>query len=77
MRTYYHSGNNSKAKGPGKYARWHCNLAALWGQTVTGSGHSHLEEAMGVLGVLVMSKAAFIRTEYAIGELWKDKRFGL
>ena len=44
---------------------------------MTGSGHSHLEEAMGVLGVPVMSKAAFIRTEHAIGELWKDKRFGL
>lgn len=64
---------SSKVKGPGKYARWQCNLAAVWGQMVTGSGHSHLEEGMSILGVPVMSKAAFIHTERVIGEWWKDK----
>ncbi len=58
---------------PGKYARWECNLAAVWGQMVTGSGHSHLEEAMGVLGVPVMTKSAFIKTERDIREWWKEK----
>ncbi len=60
-------------KGPGKHARWECNLAAVWGQMVTGSGHSHLEEAMGVLGVPVMSKATYIHTERDIGYWWKEK----
>ncbi len=40
---------------------------------MTGSGHSHLEEAMGVLGVPVMSKATFIHTERDIGDWWKEK----
>ncbi len=64
---------SSKVKGPCKHARWECNLAAVWGQMVTGSGHSHLEEAMSVLGVPVMSKATFIQTERSIGDWWKEK----
>jgi len=40
---------------------------------MTGSRHSHLEEAIGVLGVPVMSKASFIHTERNIGEWWKGK----
>ncbi len=62
-----------KVKGPSKYSRWECNLAAVWGQMTTGGGHSHLEESMGVFGIPVMTKAAFISTERAIGEWWKEK----
>ena len=62
-----------KVKAPSNYSRWECNLAAVWGQMVTGGGHSHLEESMGILGVPVMSKASFINTERKIGEWWKDK----
>lgn len=51
---------SSKVKGPSNYARWECNLAAVWGQMATGGGHSHLEETMGVLGVPVMTKSSFI-----------------
>ena len=29
-----------KVKGPRGYRRWECNLAAVWGQMVTGGGHS-------------------------------------
>ena len=36
----------------------------------TGSGHSHLEETMSMLGV---TKANFISTERDIGQSWKEK----
>ena len=62
-----------KVKGPSKYARWECNLEAVWGQMAIGGGHSHLEESMGVLGVPVMTKASFINTEREIGQWWKEK----
>ncbi len=39
------------------------------GQMVVGGGHSHLEEAMSVLGVPVMTKKSFINTERDIG-IW-------
>ena len=61
-----------KVKGPKQYRRWECNLAAVWGQMVTGGGHSHLEETMSVLGVPVMSKKSFINTERDIGGWWKQ-----
>ena len=62
-----------KVKGPRQYCRWECNLAAVWGQMVTGGGHSHLEESMSVLGVPVMTQASFISTERDIGWWWKEK----
>ncbi len=58
-------------KGPHGYNRWECNLAAVWGQMATGTGHSQLQETMGVFGVPVMTKASFISTEQDIGEYWK------
>ena len=61
-----------KVKGPKRYRRWECNLAAVWGQMVVGGGHSHLEEAMSVLGVPVMTKKSFINTERDIGCWWKE-----
>ena len=51
---------SSKVKGPSKYCRWECNLAAVWGQMATEGGHSHLEETMSILEVPVMTKASFI-----------------
>lgn len=56
---------SEKVKGP---KRWECNLAAVWGQMVTGGGHSKLQD---IVGVPVMSKASFIQTERDIGEWWK------
>lgn len=62
-----------KVKGPRQYQRWEYNLAAVWGQMVTGGGHSHLKETMSVLGVPVMTQASFINTERAVGNLWTEK----
>ena len=56
-----------KVKDPQMYCRWECNLAAVWGQMATGGGHSHLEETMSVLGVLVMTQASFIRVTLGSG----------
>ena len=64
---------SKKVKGPRGYSRWECNLAAVWGQMATGTGHSQLEETMGMMGIPVMSKASFIQTERDIGECWKEK----
>ena len=46
---------SQKVKGPKRYRRWECNLAAVWGQMSTGAGHSKLQETTGVIGVPVMS----------------------
>ena len=62
-----------KVKGLKQYARWECNLAAVWGQMVTGGGHQNLEESMSVLGVPVMNKSTFIETERDIGKWWKEQ----
>ena len=64
---------SKKVKGPRGYSRWECNLAAVWGQMATGSGHSQLQETMSTVGVPVMSKASFIHTERDIGLQWKEK----
>ena len=32
--------SSNKVKGPLGHSRWECNLAAVWGQMTTGSGHS-------------------------------------
>ena len=50
---------------------WECNLAAVWGQMVTGGGHSQLQESLSVIGVPLMTKKNFIHTERIIGEWWK------
>ena len=60
-----------KVKGPRGHPQWECNLAAVWGEMVTGGGHTRLEESLGVLGVPVMTKPRFISTERAIGEQWR------
>lgn len=61
-----------KVKGPSEYQRWECNLAAVWGQMVTGGGHFPLE-SMSVLGVPVMNKSCFQQTEREIGEWWTTR----
>ena len=50
--------------------RWESNLAAVWGEMVTGGGHAPLAEAMSVLGVPVMTKKSFIAIEKEIGKKW-------
>ena len=49
---------------------WTCNLAAVWGQMATGGGYNKLEESLSVLGLPVMSKRLFIKTEKLIGKWW-------
>ena len=62
-----------KVKGPRGYLRWECNLAAVWGQMVTGGGHTALQESMSVVGIPVMTKASFIHTERDVGEWWSEQ----
>lgn len=65
---------SKKVKGPKGYYRWECNLAAVWGQMATGTGHSQLEETMGVMGIpVIMTKASFTSTERDLGECWMEK----
>ena len=56
-----------KVKGPRNYSQWECNLAAVWGEMMTGGGHSRLQEMLGVVGVPVMRKNAFITTLLKMG----------
>ena len=51
--------------------RWECNVAAVWGEMVTGGGHVPLSEAMSVLGVPIMTKKSFISIEKEIGKEWR------
>ena len=62
---------SKKVKGPRGYNRFECNLAAVWGQMATGTGHSQLQESLSAMGIPVMTKASFISTERDIGECWK------
>ena len=62
-----------KVSGTEGHLRWECNLAAVWGQMVTGGGHSQLQERLGAIGVPLMTKKSFIHTEWIIGEWWKVK----
>ena len=64
---------SAKIKGPRGYSRWETNLASIWGQMVTGEGHTQLEETMSIMGAPVMSKTSFVTTERQIGEFWKDE----
>ena len=52
-----------KVRGPTGISRWEAKLAAVWGQMMTGRGHSKLQETMSTLGVPVMSPKNFINTE--------------
>ncbi len=65
--------SSQKVRGPKGYPQWECNLAAVWGEMVTGGGHSRIKETLGVIGIPVMTKASFINVERAIGEQWKHE----
>ena len=65
-----HLHTSHKVTGTRGQARWACNLAAVWGQMVTGGGHSTLAETLSTLGVPVMTKKTFVSTERQIGEWW-------
>ena len=62
--------SSNKVKGPLGYTRWECNLGAVWGQMTTGGGHSPLQETMSVLGIAVMNKPCFQKTENDTGKWW-------
>ncbi|KAH7942387.1 hypothetical protein HPB49_023753 [Dermacentor silvarum] len=47
------------------------NDAAVWAFMSIGSGHSQFEEAMSIMEVPAMSKAAFLRREESLGKCWK------
>ena len=64
---------SKKVKGPRYISRWESNLAAVWGQMVTGGGYASLSNTMSVLGVPVMSKGSFTPTQSDIGEWWHQK----
>lgn len=60
---------SSKVASLSRSKQRECNVAAVWGQMVTGGGHTPLAEAMPVLGVPVMSKKSFIAIEKEIGNI--------
>ena len=64
---------SKKVKGRNNYSRWECNLAAVWGQMVTGGGHRKFEEIMSIVGVPVMMKTSFVSAERGIGEWWEQE----
>ena len=64
---------SNKVKGPRDISRWEVNLGAVWGKMTTGGGHTNLCNTMGAMGVPVMAKGNFIRTEASIGEWWREK----
>ena len=43
------------------------------GEMYTGGGHSWLQETYAPVGVPVMMKRSFIRTEKVVGDRWKEK----
>ena len=61
---------STKVAGSKGNQYWTSNLAAVWGQMVTGGGFNPLQESMSVLGIPVMSKQSFMQTECQIGEWW-------
>jgi hypothetical protein len=48
-------------------------MAAVWSQMTTGGGYTPLRETMSILGVPVMDKSQFTRTEEDIGEWWASR----
>ena len=49
---------SSKVKGPKGIKHWESNLAAVWGQMITGGGHASLSSTMSVLGIPIMAKGS-------------------
>ena len=49
------------------------NLAAVWGQMLTGGGFSRLSETMSTLGIPVIAPKNFVNTERSIGKWWQDQ----
>ena len=47
---------SSKVQGSSGGSFWECNLAAVWGQMMSGGGHATLTEALAVIGVPVMMR---------------------
>ena len=68
--TDFHFSTSSKTKGISSGQYWECNLAAAWGQMVTGGEHVPLMESMTVLGVPSLTKKTFITIEKCIGQWW-------
>ena len=54
-------------------SRWEVNFGAVRGKMTTGGGHTNLCNTVGAMGVPVMAKGNFIRTEASIGEWWREK----
>ena len=61
---------SSKVRGSSGGSYWECNLAAVWGQMVSGGGHATLAQALAIIGVPVMTRQSFIAAEKRIGEWW-------
>ena len=61
---------STKTTGLSGKKYWTNNLAAVWGQMAVGGGFNTLEETMCILGIPVMTKQSFFRTERAIGKWW-------
>ena len=61
---------SSRLPGISKGQRWEVNFAAVWGQMSTGGGYSSLQEQMSAIGIPVMTKRSFMKTEKAVGKLW-------
>lgn len=66
--------SSSKVKGNGsKNTKYSVNVGSVWGQMVTGWGHSNLTEMTATLNLLSMSKNTFIQTENQIGQAWETQ----
>ena len=61
-----------RVDGIGKGRRWESNVAAVWGQMVTGGGHARLKETMSLMGIPVMTKKSFVATEKLINKRWYE-----
>lgn len=48
-------------------------MVAEWSQMMTGEGHTPLKETMSVMGIPVIDKNQFRRTEHDIGEWWTSR----
>lgn len=62
--------NSSKIACINGAKQWESNLAAVWGQMITGGGFTTLRETMSVLGVPNMTKKTFVNTEWCLGSWW-------
>ena len=62
-----------KVHGPNGIKRWECNFAAVWGQMSSGSGHTPLQQTMGILGVPVAATKNYASAERGLGEWWRTQ----